>query len=49
MQRRLVMQPNISSNLEANIEQVRPALDKKYTKYYIKAITFILSNKDNDL
>ena len=30
----------IPSNLQANIKQVRPAGDKKYTKYYIEAITF---------
>ena len=43
------MQTNIPSNLQANIEQVRPALDKKYIKYYKEALTFNLSNKDNDL
>ena len=43
------MQTNIPSNLEANIEQVRPAPDKYNTKYYIEAITFNLSNKDNHL
>ena len=28
------MQTNIPSNLQANIEQVRPALDQNYTTYY---------------
>ena len=45
----LVMQSNIPSNLQANIKQVRPAGDKKYTKYYIEAITFNLSNRDKHL
>ena len=43
------MQTNILSNLQAKIEQVRPAPDKSYTKYYIEAITFNLSNKYNYL
>ena len=43
------MQSNIPSNLQANMEQVRPAPDKKYIKYYIEAITFNLSNKDKHL
>ena len=43
------MQTNIPSNLQANIEQVRPAPGKLYTNYYIEAITFNLSNKDNHL
>ena len=43
------MQTNIPSNLQANIEQVRPAPNKLYTNYYIEAITFNLSNKDNHL
>ena len=43
------MQTNILSDLQANIEQVRPAPDKHDTKYYIEAITFNLSNKDNHL
>ena len=47
MKRRLIMQTNIPSNLQANIEQVRPAPDKYNAKYYIEAITFNLSNKDN--
>ena len=41
------MQTNILSNLQANIEQVRPAPNKWNTKYYIEGITFNLSNKDN--
>ena len=49
MLRRLVMQTNIPSNLQANIEQIRPAPDKKLIKYYIEAITFNLSNKENRL
>ena len=47
MQRRLVMQTNISSNLQANIEKVRPVPGKNNTKCYIEAITFNLSNKNN--
>ena len=43
------MQTNIPSNLQANIEQVRPAPGKLYTNYYIEAITFNLSNKDSHL
>ena len=43
------MQTNISSSLQANIEQGRPAPDKDNTKYYIEAITFNLSNKDKHL
>ena len=43
------MQTNISSNLQANIEQVRPAPYKWYNKYYIEAITFNVYNKDNHL
>ena len=43
------MQTNIPSNLQAKTEQVRPAPDKHNTKYYIEAITFNLSNKDNHL
>ena len=43
------MQTNIPSNLQANSEQVRPAPDKINTKYYIEAITFNLSSKDNHL
>ena len=43
------MQTNIPSNLQANIEQVRPAPDKWYNKYYIEAITFNVNNKDNHL
>ena len=34
------MQTNIPSNLQANIEQVRPAPEKYNTKCYIEAITF---------
>ena len=45
----MVMQSNIPSNLEANIEQVRSAPDKQHTKYYIETISFNLSNKDNHL
>ena len=41
--RHLVMQTNIPSDLQANIEQVRPGPDKYNTKYYIEAITFNLS------
>ena len=41
------MQTNIPSNVQANIELVRPAPDKYNTKYYVEAITFNLSNKDN--
>ena len=41
------MQNNIPTHLQAKIEQVRPAPDKCNTKYYIEAITFNLSNKDN--
>ena len=43
------MQTNIPSNQQTNIEQVRPALDKHNTKYYIEAMTFNLSDKDNNL
>ena len=43
------MQTNIPNNLQANIEQVRPAPDKYNTKYYIEAVTFNLSNKNNHL
>ena len=43
------MQTNIPSNLQANSEQVRPTPDKCNTKYYMEAITFNLSNKDNHL
>ena len=42
------MQTNIPSNLQAFIEQVRPAPDKYNTKYYIEAITFNISNKCNN-
>ena len=45
----MVMQTNIPSNLQANIEQIKPAPDKYYSKYYIEAITFNLSNEDNYL
>ena len=48
IQRRLVIQTNIPSNLRAN-RPVRPAPDKYNAKYYIAAITFNLSNKDNHL
>ena len=41
------MQTNISSNLQANIENVRPVPGKNNTKCYIEAITFNLSNKNN--
>ena len=41
------MQTNIPSNVQANIEQIRPAPEKQNTKYYIEAITFNLSNKNN--
>ena len=43
------MQTNIPSNLQADIEKVRPAPDKYNTRYYIEAINFNLSNKDNHL
>ena len=43
------MQTNIPINLSGNIEQVRPAPDKWNTKYYVEAITFNLSTKDNHL
>ena len=43
------MQTNKHSNLQANIEQVRPAPDNYNTKYYIEAITFNLSNTNNHL
>ena len=43
------MQTNITSNLQANNEQVRHAPEKCNTRYYIEAITFNLSNKDNHL
>ena len=43
------MQTNIFSNLQANIEQVRPAPEMWNTKYYIEAIIFNLSNKDKHL
>ena len=43
------MQINIPNNLQANIKQVRPAPDKWNIKYYIEAITFTLSSKDNHL
>ena len=36
--RRLVTQTNISSNLQANSEQVRPAPDKYNTNYCIEVI-----------
>ena len=49
IQRRLIIQINIPSNLQANIEQVAPALDKYNTKYYIESITFNLNNKANHL
>ena len=42
------MQNNIPSNLQANIEQVRPTSDK-YNILNIYAMTFNLSNKDNYL
>ena len=42
------MQTNISSNLQGSIEQVRPASDK-YNTEYIEAMTFNLSNKDDNL
>ena len=42
------MQTNISSKLQAHIEQVRPASDK-YNIEYTYAMTFNLSNKDNYL
>ena len=41
------MQTNISRNVQTNIEQVRPAPDKYNTKYYLEAMTFNLSNKNN--
>ena len=44
----MIMQTNISSNLQANIEQVRPA-SYKYNIEYVKAMTLNLSNKDNYL
>ena len=43
------MQTNIPSNLQANSKQVRSAPDKYNTKYYIEAITFDLSQKDNHI
>ena len=43
------MQTNVPSNLQAKIEQVRPAPEKQNTKYYIEAITFNIKNKDNHL
>ena len=43
------MQTNIASNLQANLEQVRPAPDKYYNKYHIEAMTFNIINKDNHL
>ena len=43
------MQTNMPSNLQANIEQARLVPDKQYTKCYIEAITFNLSNKDKYL
>ena len=43
------MQTNIPSNLQSNIEQVKPAPYKYNIKYYIEAITFNFSNKDNYL
>ena len=43
------MQTNIPSNLQTNIEQVIPAPDTYNTKYYLEAMTFNLSNKDNHL
>ena len=49
MGRRLVMQTNIPSNLQASTEQVRPEPEKWNTKYYVEAITFNLSNKDKHL
>ena len=39
----------MQTNLQANTEQVRSAPDKYNTKYYIEAITFNLSIKDNHL
>ena len=43
------MQTNIASNLQANLEQVRPAPDKYYNKYHIETMTFNVINKDNHL
>ena len=43
------MQTNIPSNLQANIEKVRPMQDKCNTKYYVEAVTFNLRIKDNQL
>ena len=43
------MQINMSSNLQTNIEKVRPAPDKNNTKYYLEVTTFNLSNKDSNL
>ena len=43
------MQINMPSNLQTNIEKVRPAPDKKNSKYYLEATTFNLSNKDSNL
>ena len=43
------MQTNIPSNLQANIEQVKPASDKYNAEYYIEAMIFNLSNKGNHL
>ena len=42
------MQINITGNLHANIEQVKPVPDKENIKYY-EAMNFNLSNKDSHL
>ena len=45
----LVMQSNISSNLQTKIEQFRSVPDKNNTEKYIAAMIFNFSNKDNPL
>ena len=43
------MQANIPSNLQTNIPQVRPVPDKYNIEWYLEAMTYNLSNKDNHL
>ena len=43
------MQTNIPCDVQANIEQVTPASGKQNTEYYLEAMTYNFSNKDNHL
>ena len=43
------MQTNISSNLQANTEQVRPASEKYNLEYNTEVMTLDLRNRDNHL